>query len=736
MKKNHIIIGLFFVAAMMISAKTITPVLIITKQLHEPGTNRSGLIEQTIPADTHLLLVSSLLETDAAIGSIVEPASGSICSASITPGITIRNVGTETLNSVEVGMILDGSPLGTITTFNNLSLVTSAESPVLTLLPDFAPEAGLHVLKVYTRNPNGNADISSGNDTVAVTFRTTPTLPLTYKESFESETFPPANGSAVINENAGSTTWTRTTDAGKLGVASMTLNAFNYMEVGERDTYRTPKIDVRQLDSVVVFFSVAYKEYEGAADSLLILYSPDCGITWLRTGYAKGGPDLSSSPGTTPDEFIPTTSEWRIESVVLKDLCAMESVMIGFQSYNGYGNNIYVDAINIAGFASSLRNIVLTSIDEPKLAECTNSLSPAVRFINTGLDTIHSLKINYQVDGGVITTFNWTGSLTRCNIATAVLATAVSSPGTHVLTVFTSEPNDLNDLATSNDTLRKTVTIYNATPIPDPVFEGFETAGITGWGIQNPDGGRTWERTVTTAKTGVASLWINNPAADNVNSAIDNFISPVVASSAAVDSMFVSWDYAYKSGGHYPGSTVLPLDTLEILVTNDCGATFTSVWKKWGEDLQTVNDPNYPSSTAFVPNGPAEWKSGRVYLSPFITPGGFQVYFSSKSNKQNNIWLDNIDITSKILPQRLKDQGYLIYPNPFGNSFLVHHLYAPVELQAMQVFNSTGQLVWDNRYNGNANTEVNIDLGNLAKGIYILKMIYSNKTVVERIVKH
>jgi hypothetical protein len=86
----------------------------------------------------------------------------------------------------------------------------------------------------------------------------------------------------------------------------------------------------------------------------------------------------------------------------------------------------------------------------------------------------------------------------------------------------------------------------------------------------------------------------------------------------------------------------------------------------------------------------------------------------------------------------LKDQGYLIYPNPFNSTFLIHHsaVEPPVDLQTVQVYNSAGQLVWDKRYNGNADRQITVDLKNMARGMYILKMIYTNKTVVERIVKN
>jgi hypothetical protein len=46
-----------------------------------------------------------------------------------------------------------------------------------------------------------------------------------------------------------------------------------------------------------------------------------------------------------------------------------------------------------------------------------------------------------------------------------------------------------------------------------------------------------------------------------------------------------------------------------------------------------------------------------------------------------------------------------------------------------------GQLIWSKMYNGNAYTEMPVDLGRAPAGIYILKLQYSDKTIVERIVK-
>jgi hypothetical protein len=152
-------------------------------------------------------------------------------------------------------------------------------------------------------------------------------------------------------------------------------------------------------------------------------------------------------------------------------------------------------------------------------------------------------------------------------------------------------------------------------------------------------------------------------------------------------------------------------------------------------DLQTVTNAGSNDTTQFIPRQPGDWKTIRIYLTPYVSSGSFQVYLSAKSNTQNNLWVDNVNISSKILPVRLKKQGYLIYPNPFRQSFVVHHTMAPADLMELLVYNAAGQLVWDKRFNGNAITEINIDLRNQARGLYILKMIYSDKTIVEKIVK-
>jgi len=679
---------------------------------------------------------------DVKVSAVTAPTSGLWCKVPFSPAIRIRNIGSDTITSLQVGLILDGVPVGPPTTINALSIATFRESGLIVLPFSLSPSVGNHTLKVFTLQPNGGIDQRPVNDTTTIAFTIAPSLNLPYTESFQTTPFPPANGSAIINAD-NDITWARRTTAGNPGSASIWLNNYDYDAPGETDIYRTPKINTSVLDSLTITFNVAYQPYPGSSDSLRVLFSPDCGNTWLRTGYAKGGSQLSTVAGTNTASFAPANaSQWRTEKITLKDFCTndLSSVMIGFEAYNDYGNNLFIDGIDIAGYTSHQRNVLLSSISLPKPALCVNNFTPEISFRNEGVDTLTSLKLNYQTDGGTISTIAWTGSLIKCQMATVALPAGSAPVGTHVIKVFASEPNGLDDQYSRNDSLTKTFSIFSSTPTPTPVYEGFEDAAFprVNWGVQNVNGGTTWQRATNTARTGDAAMWINNPNAANANGGVDYFISPIIANNAAIDSMFVDFDLSYKSGPQYPGSTVFALDTLEVLATFDCGASFTSVWKKWGPELQTVNDPNYTATNSFVPTLNAEWKSRRIYLTPIVGANNFQLYFAAKSNKLNNIWIDNININSKTLPQRLKDQGYLIYPNPFNGSFLIHHaaVEPPSDLQAAQVFNAAGQLVWEKEYNGNAARQITVDLSTKARGIYILKMIYSNKTVIERIVKN
>ncbi|HUR10333.1 MAG TPA: T9SS type A sorting domain-containing protein, partial [Flavitalea sp.] len=226
----------------------------------------------------------------------------------------------------------------------------------------------------------------------------------------------------------------------------------------------------------------------------------------------------------------------------------------------------------------------------------------------------------------------------------------------------------------------------------------------------------------------------------NSNGKKDDLYSPLVQI-AAVDSVYIKFDVAHVTA-RFPGSTGIPLDTLEVLLTTDCGKTFKSVYKKWGAELQTVGDPNFPytypatDTVGFVPTAKSQFRTDFIDISKFVpVNSNFQVVFRNTSSRGNNTYIDNINISTVTLPARLKKNGFMISPNPFDGVFNVQHLLAPANLKGIQVSNAAGQVVFSRVYNGNATNNMRIDLSRYASGVYHIKLLYDNKVITERIIK-
>ncbi|MEJ7821247.1 MAG: choice-of-anchor J domain-containing protein, partial [Chitinophagaceae bacterium] len=593
------------------------------------------------------------------------------CPGNFTPKVRIRNNGLNTLNTVTVGVIINGSPPVTM----NISPKLPFGSTTVVSFPSVPVTTGTFTIKYYTANPNGiNPDQVPSNDTLTTTLLVATPLPIPFSEGFEGSTFPPP-GWSIINPH-GDFTWVRVSP-GNNSNFSAAIDNYNNDRPGRIDELRTPRITFSPTDSALLLsFDVAHKYYPDVTnyDTLTVLVSKDCGASFT-TVYKKWGPELATADTSTLPYITPANSDWRTEKVsITGSLLSAGNIIVAFRNTNRFGNNIFLDNVNITKPGPG--DLQLVSIDEPGSIICTPAVTPVVTVKNAGSEPIKNFNISYSLDNGPAVSTSFTSvNLTPGQQLSVTLNPPFSvSPGVHTIKVFLSDVQtsvSSKDQNQSNDTLTKVFTLVGRLNIP--VSEGFESPVFppVNWAVDNPDGSITWERTTTAAKTGVASMVIRNFDYTATNT-IDKFVSPVLTGGSAFDSLFVSFDLAYALGTNGVNGN---FDTLELQVSRNCGLTFTTVWKKWGTDLRTST-----RNGRFVPTA-SDWKNIRVYLSPFVNTMDFQVYFVAKGNKQNNLYIDNINIFGISLPQRLKDQGYLIYPNPFSTSFIIQHRFPPDNLQ-------------------------------------------------------
>ncbi len=648
------------------------------------------------------------------------------CPGNFIPKVRIRNNGLNTLNTVTVGMIVNGGAAITQNISPNLpfgytTVVTFASIPVTT---------GTYVIKFFTSKPNGiNPDQVPSNDTLTATLTVATPLPIPVTEGFENSTFPPP-GWTIYNLN-GDFTWVRVTP-GHNSNFSAAIDNYNNDGSGRIDELRTPKITFAPTDSaILISFDIAHKYYPDSTnyDTLSVLVSKDCGATFT-TVYKKWGPELATADTSTLPYITPLNSDWRTDKIsITGGLLSSGNIIVAFRNTNRFGNNIFLDNINIK--KPDPGDLQLISIDQPNAIICTSTVTPVVTIKNTGSEPIASVNISYSVDNGpaAVTAFIALNLSPGQQLSLTLDPPFTVTSGAHTIKVFISDvltTVSSRDQNQSNDTLSKVFTLVGR--VTTPLTEGLESPVFppVNWAVDNPDNSITWERTTAAAKSGSASMVIRNYDYPVANT-IDIFASPVITGISLYDSLFVSFDLAYALGNNGSNGNI---DTLELRVSRDCGQTFSIVWQKWGTDLQTST-----SSGRFTPTA-KDWKNIKVYLTPFVTTPSFQLYFVAKSNKQNNLYIDNINVYGITLPQRLKDQGYLIYPNPFLNSFVIQHYLPPINLQKITLYNSMGQKVWENIIQGQASNIIIVDPISLAPGVYFLNLTYKDKIIVERVVKH
>lgn len=115
---------------------------------------------------------------------------------------------------------------------------------------------------------------------------------------------------------------------------------------------------------------------------------------------------------------------------------------------------------------------------------CMGSLEPTIKLRNVGSESMTSVQIFYQVNGGETESYSWAGSLNYLDEEEVVLP-EITFPAGHEyeLVVYTSNPNENDDECPSND--GKTIILPEAMNTPNTVKLLFRTD-------ENPDES-TWE---------------------------------------------------------------------------------------------------------------------------------------------------------------------------------------------------------------------------------------------------
>jgi PKD repeat protein len=190
------------------------------------------------------------------------------------------------------------------------------------------------------------------------------------------------------------------------------------------------------------------------------------------------------------------------------------------------------------------------------------------------------------------------------------------------------------------------VTIEPAATQRLPLVTNFEPtdADTVKWRVYNPDADSTWKPVAVGSGVSANSMAIDNFSTDFYGK-IDGLMSNKLKF-AGSGNQKLSFNVAY--GFYGTDSTVTPpvtlADSLFVLASTDCGASFRKIWAKGGKDLATVAGL---VKTKFVPNGAAQWRRETLSLTPFSSEGSVILALVNKSAYGNVVYVDSVTVSSQ-----------------------------------------------------------------------------------------
>jgi hypothetical protein len=371
----------------------------------------------------------------------------------------------------------------------------------------------------------------------------------------------------------------------------------------------------------------------------------------------------------------------------------------------------------------------LTAVNTKVDVACTTTIAPQITFQNNGPGALTSCTVIPYVDGVAGTPTSWTGNVAASS-TTAITLNAISTPtlnGPHTFSyqIATSSPYFLINLPQTKAQYLVASNYQNMPVVQDFNVSTFPPAL---WTIVNSNNGVTWGWDSNTGSFGNVAEWgaikfdfFNNTVIGDMD---ELYLPPTDLSGTGVPVLSFDISKAQRNSEN---------DRLEVLVSSDCGVTWSTVYNKAGQNLSTTAG----SSTAFLPIVSGDWITETISLTGFASPNVL-VKFRTTSDNGNNLYIDNVNLSQPSTMGVTKNNKNLasisIFPNPTkGETNL--KINSTVAANAnITVVNALGQVVYTKQSSLNVGINmVQIDVKEFASGLYNVIIESNNSTTSKKI---
>ncbi len=367
----------------------------------------------------------------------------------------------------------------------------------------------------------------------------------------------------------------------------------------------------------------------------------------------------------------------------------------------------------------------ITAIVNPIGALCTSTFTPTITLKNFGTNPLTSVNMNYQIDNGTVQVQPWTGNLASFASVTLNLLPVTVGNGSHTFTSYTTQPNAVTDPNHANDTSRTnfSVGVGQLLPYQQP-FTGSASFLPSGWSISNPDNSTTWDYIAGYGHSGNGCMWMDN-ANYQANGQVDEISMQALDLTGGVSANLSFW-VAYT----YWTTPVQYSDTLEVLISTNCGVSYNSIYKKWSTALATAP----PQSSDFFPTA-SQWRQETVSLQPYISFNNVILKFRNITDYENNMFVDDINISIVTGIRKLNDNlSISVGPNPNQGKLNVRIDTQSAQQVDFKIFNAVGSLLMDEKIGVTSAVIKQFDISKFPNGIYHLTVTTNGQTYTEKLV--
>ncbi|MCB9186188.1 MAG: Omp28-related outer membrane protein [Flavobacteriales bacterium] len=204
--------------------------------------------------------------------------------------------------------------------------------------------------------------------------------------------------------------------------------------------------------------------------------------------FLTGQWGASVSP-TSTGSFFTDTYTWDVPAEINDIPLDLNNLEVVVYIAEGNENIITGSEAELIVVSPNTYDALPASIELPEYL-CESEIEPKVTIQNMGNETLTNLTIRYNVNGGPIETYNWTGSLATASMEEVTLpSTSFTHMQENVFWVSTTSPNGQSDeVASNNDAVATFYPAKNSGSAVDIVIVTDNYGSETTWKLRNPNG--------------------------------------------------------------------------------------------------------------------------------------------------------------------------------------------------------------------------------------------------------